>query len=227
MAPSSQLQRRSFRSTTRSFIYDAHNLDRLGENTLLVANYGMGIRMIDTSDKTAPKEVACSPNSNMADACKMDCGIVGRQTWGSYFGSDGLIYASDHARPLLPGRPGGRRRELGPRRRLRRALPGRTTSALSRCGSRGPDAASCLPWPRKAVDAPTRVAIYDVSGRRVAFAREQSSGAPGARSFQWDGRGDAGAPLARGIYFVRAEAAAARRPPRWRALRGDRPAGCA
>ncbi len=191
----------------RSFIYDAHNLDRLGENTLLVANYGMGIRMIDTSDKTAPKEVAFYlPNSNMADACKMDCGIVGRQTWGSYFGSDGLIYASDLTLGFFIVDPAGAAASSARAAAFAAPRSGRTTtSALSlRVARSGRGFVFAL---AAKADAPARVAIYDVSGRRGAFAREQSSGAPGARSFQWDGRGDAGAPLARGIYFVRAEAA--------------------
>jgi hypothetical protein len=78
----------------RFFTFDAHNLDVRGENTLLVANYSMGIRLIDTSDKTSPVETAfLLPNANKADACK--CFFQARETWGAYFGSDGRIYASD------------------------------------------------------------------------------------------------------------------------------------
>src|SRR6266545_3377052 len=64
----------------RYFTWDAHNLDVKGENTLLVANYTMGIRLVDTTDKTSPAETAF---------------FQGRETWGAYFGSDGNIYASD------------------------------------------------------------------------------------------------------------------------------------
>jgi hypothetical protein len=54
----------------------------------------MGIRLIDTSDKTSPVETAFFlPNANKADACK--CFFQARETWGAYFGSDGRIYASD------------------------------------------------------------------------------------------------------------------------------------
>lgn len=80
----------------RYFTYDAHNLDVQGEDTLLVANYSMGIRLVDTSDKGNPLESAFYlPNAGKRLACKQHCYFQGRETWGAYFGSDGLIYASD------------------------------------------------------------------------------------------------------------------------------------
>src|SRR6266704_285611 len=80
----------------RYFTWDAHNLDVKGENTLLVANYTMGIRLVDTTDKTSPAETAFYlPNANKSLACNQHCFFQGRETWGAYFGSDGNIYASD------------------------------------------------------------------------------------------------------------------------------------
>ena len=80
----------------RFFTWDAHNLDVRGENTLLVANYTMGIRLVDTSDKSDPVETSFYlPNANKSDACNQACFFQGRETWGAYFGSDGRIYASD------------------------------------------------------------------------------------------------------------------------------------
>jgi hypothetical protein len=197
----------------RSFIYDAHNLDLKGENTLLVANYGMGIRMIDTSDKTAPREVAfIMPTTNMDVSCKMDCDLVGRQTWGSYFGSDGLIYASDIELGLFIVDPAGKGRS-GVQGAASFAAAARKVSA-DEAGSLG------LRVTRRAGGdyeisfaagdgATARAAIYDVGGRKVA---DLGAGAPGAfsgsrRTLRWSGRDDAGVPLARGIYFVRAEVA--------------------
>ena len=56
----------------------------------------MGIRMVDTTDKSHPVEVSFYlPNANKNDACIQNCFFQGRETWGSYFGSDGRIYASD------------------------------------------------------------------------------------------------------------------------------------
>ena len=80
----------------RFFTWDAHNLDVKGETTLLVANYTMGIRLVDTADKANPVETAFYlPNANKSLACNRQCFFQGRETWGSYFGSDGNIYASD------------------------------------------------------------------------------------------------------------------------------------
>lgn len=80
----------------RYFTWDAHNLDQKGENTLLVANYTMGIRLIDTTNKANPVETSFYlPNANKSTACTQACFFQGRETWGAYFGSDGRIYASD------------------------------------------------------------------------------------------------------------------------------------
>jgi hypothetical protein len=80
----------------RFFTWDAHNIDVKGENTLLVANYTMGIRLVDTTDKANPTETAFYlPNANKSLACNQDCYFQARETWGAYFGTDGNIYASD------------------------------------------------------------------------------------------------------------------------------------
>ena len=80
----------------RYFSWDAHNLDVKGENTLMTANYSMGIRLIDTTDKTDPVEVSFYlPNANKNLACNQACFFQGRETWDAYFGPDGRIYASD------------------------------------------------------------------------------------------------------------------------------------
>jgi hypothetical protein len=204
----------------RSFIYDAHNLDRKGENLLLVANYGMGIRLIDTSDKTAPREIAFHmTNANQGDACKMDCGHTGRQTWGSYFGSDGLIYASDLSFGFFIVDPSGR---SAPGSRGSVAMAGR---AMGEGGERaGAGRAAGATGPTKLHVArrgdsyilsfsapsasPARGLVYDVAGRVVAKLRETTArgGHGDVRAISWDGRGSNGERLPRGIYFARAEA---------------------
>jgi len=195
----------------RSFVYDAHNLDIQGENTLLVANYAMGIRLVDTSNKTAPREVAFYlPNANKSEACRMqDCGHMGRQTWGSYFGSDGLIYSSDLSLGFFIVDPAGSR--------------GGALAATAPAASRGTDdgrVSASLPRVARAgsgyevlfsaaAGVPVHVAIYDVNGRRVAevsgrdAVSERDATTSGVRIIRWDGRDDSGARLARGIYFVR------------------------
>ncbi len=85
----------------RFFTWDAHNLDVKGENTLLVANYTMGIRLVDTSDKTNPVETSFYlPNANKSLACNQNCFFQGRETWGAYFynhndPTQNTIYSSD------------------------------------------------------------------------------------------------------------------------------------
>ena len=85
----------------RFFSWDAHNLDVKGENTLLVANYTMGIRLVDTTDKTKPVESSFYlPNANKNLACNQACFFQGRETWGAYFydhrdPTKNTIYASD------------------------------------------------------------------------------------------------------------------------------------
>jgi hypothetical protein len=198
----------------RSFVYDAHNLDLKGENTLLVANYGMGIRMIDTSDKTAPREVAfILATANMDVSCKMDCDLVGRQTWGSYFGSDGLIYASDIELGLFIVDPAGKgaaspqgSASFAGARGIRAGAIGSLDLRVARHAGGGYEISFAA-----GDGAPARVAVYDVSGRRVADllgagseGRDLAS-LPGRRTLRWNGRDGSGTPLARGIYFVRAE----------------------
>jgi hypothetical protein len=80
----------------RYFTWDAHNLDVKGENSLLVANYTMGIRLVDTTNKTSPVETAFYlPNANKNLACNQNCFFQGRETWGAYFQADGNIWTSD------------------------------------------------------------------------------------------------------------------------------------
>ena len=53
-------------------------------------------------------------------------------------------------------------------------------------------------------DGPVRVTVYDASGRQV---RELWNGAQlgGSHTLHWDGRDDAGARVAAGVYFVRVQ----------------------
>ena len=55
---------------------------------------------------------------------------------------------------------------------------------------------------------PVRLAIFDVQGRRVADLVEGAEMPSGEHRTAWSTRSDEGAPLARGVYFVRLETAA-------------------
>jgi hypothetical protein len=191
----------------RTFIYDAHNLDRRGENTLLVANYNMGIRLIDTTDKTAPREVAfILPNANMGVACKMDCGMVGRQLWGCYFRTDGLIYASDLDLGLFIVDPAGNghpQRSAGVMASRAESNSGFSRGLRVMRSQGGYEISFAAPR-----GASTNVTVHDVTGRTVARLSRAGSGAGGHGSasrietLHWDGRDDHGGSLARGVYFV-------------------------
>ena len=52
----------------------------------------------------------------------------------------------------------------------------------------------------------TNLAVYDLHGRRVRTLQSETGPVP-PEAWLWDGRNDAGRPLAAGAYFVRAEAA--------------------
>ena len=49
---------------------------------------------------------------------------------------------------------------------------------------------------------PVRVTVYDLLGRRVRTLVEETQ-SPGAYEVGWDGRDDAGQPVASGTYFYR------------------------
>ncbi len=191
----------------RAFSYDAHNLDVRGENQLLVANYSMGIRLIDTSDKTAPVQAAFFlPNGNENEACKQDCGFNMRQTWGAYFGSDGRIYASDIGRGFFIVEE--RAHAAGS---LVRAAPGGAPAAGARAGvlhfralsgGSNADFAFALATGR---EGPVGIAVYDIRGRLVS-AREWGSMAAGEHTVSWTTRAAKGGALPHGIYFARIRA---------------------
>ncbi|HYQ96708.1 MAG TPA: FlgD immunoglobulin-like domain containing protein [Candidatus Eisenbacteria bacterium] len=199
----------------RAFTYDAHNLDVRGENELLVANYAMGIRLVDTSDKTTPVETAFYlPNANESVACKQACGANTRQTWGSYFGSDGRIYASDLGRGFFIVEERLRGGANGAAFAGR--LPAGSVGAEARAGAGGNAAGVRLRAPvggsganfafslTTTREATARIAVYDVQGRLVS-ANDLGSLPAGEHSVSWTPRGAEGRLPSRGIYFARVE----------------------
>jgi len=202
----------------RAFTYDAHNLDVRGENELLVANYAMGIRLVDTSDKAAPVEAAFYlPNGNESIACKQDCGANTRQTWGSYFGSDGRIYASDLGRGffIVEERVRGGANGAALAGRLPAGGHGAETRAgadenvagvrlRAALGVSGANFAFSLTTTH---EGPARIAVYDIQGRLVS-AKDLGSLRAGEHSVSWTPRAAEGRSPSRGIYFARVESGA-------------------
>lgn len=64
--------------------FDVHNMSPRGENTLLLGNYGYGIRLVDTSNKAHPEQIS----SYLPDPARFPWAPL---TWVALFGSDGLI----------------------------------------------------------------------------------------------------------------------------------------
>ena len=206
-----------FAALKRAFTYDAHNLDVRGENELLVANYAMGIRLVDTSDKAAPVETAFYlPNANESDACKQDCGFNARSTWGSYFGSDGRIYASDHVRGffIVEERIRGEANGAAFAGRIPAAGVGVETRAgvggpagvrlRAVMGGSGMNFAFSITTSR---EGRARIGVYDVQGRLVS-AKDLGSLPAGEHSVSWTPLAAEGRLPSRGIYFARVEAGA-------------------
>lgn len=190
----------------RSFTYDAHNLDVRGENELLVANYAMGIRLVDTSDKTAPGlKSFFMPNANESDACKMDCGFNSRLTWGSYFGSDGRIYASDLSRGFFIVEPRSTGAgNVASAASTMSAAPAATLAAALRFGVRGGgsgDVRFTFDMPRAGT---ALLRVFDVRGRLVANVASAALQA-GPHTIAWTSGGAGG--MGHGIYFAKLDAA--------------------
>jgi len=174
----------------------------------------MGIRLVDTSDKSAPLETAFYlPNGNESAACKQDCGSNTRQTWGSYFGSDGRIYASDLGRGFFiveerarSGASGaafaGRLPSGGVSVQKSASAHGSTDGARLRAISGfGAEFAFSLTISR---EGPARIAVYDIQGRLVS-AKNLGVLPAGQHSVSWTPRAGKGGLPSRGIYFARVE----------------------
>ncbi|HEX7076797.1 MAG TPA: FlgD immunoglobulin-like domain containing protein [Candidatus Eisenbacteria bacterium] len=191
----------------RAYTYDAHNLGLRGENELLVANYTLGIRLVDTSDKTDPGETAFYlPNANQSEACKMDCDFNARNTWGAYFGSDGRIYASDLTHGFFIVDPRGRGGAPDLAAMGVAAMGGSAPAADGlefrvRAGGGASQGGTVFSF-RTPRDGPVRIAIYDAQGRLVSVAARGVMPA-GPHEVSWSPRRTDGRSPARGVYFAR------------------------
>ena len=90
-----------------------------------------------------------------------------------------------------------------------RLQPAPATSADMEVGAAGPSLVFRNPFPAGSPirfetlsDRPATLTLYDVSGRKVRTLFESSS-TLGARSLTWNGQGDAGVVLPRGVYFLK------------------------
>jgi hypothetical protein len=173
-------------------------MDPQGENALLVGNYKAGVRLLDTTDKSAPEEISFYLPNNNGGGATPNAFVVGRRTWVALFGSGDLVYASDmtmgffvlrlNEQTVLPGASfavGRRAPEdgLGDVRIVSGAGRHSLEFVTSRPGL-------------------STLSVYDVAGRRVAL-RPDGERAPGTHVLEWDTRTDTGQRAARGIYLGR------------------------
>ena len=190
------------------FRFDVHNMDPHGENSLILGNYGLGVRLIDMSVKAAPEEISFYlPNSSgQADLSHPEL-YVGRRTWVALFGSDGLVYASDinlgffiislNPHTVLPA-GAGRFKPIGDGDAASAgAVPAdfRFSSGAYGSGSHS------VTFTMKR-DGLISLTIYDAAGRRVAsVARGYAT--TGTHTLRWDGRVASGRQAPNGLYFAR------------------------
>jgi len=163
------------------FAFDAHNMSPRGENTLLLGNYGYGIRLVDTSIKAHPEQIS----SYLPDSTKFPWAPL---TWVALFGSDDLVYASDIHLGFFIVKVKG---EGG----ANEAMAFRISSGASGSGTHR------FTFSTKR-DGPISLTMFDVAGRRVALVNGGYA-ATGSHTLIWNGLSTNGRRAPSGLYFAR------------------------
>jgi hypothetical protein len=178
--------------------FDVHNMTPRGENTLLLGNYGLGVRLVDTSIKTDPEEISFYvPNESPSGDQQRPGFFKGPRTWVALFGSDGLVYASDINLGLMIVRLNSH--TVLPQGAARFANTGATDFSF-RSGATDAGGHSVTFTTRR--DGPVSLSIFDAAGRRIALVTRPYAAA-GTHTLTWDGRSAAGRPVPTGLYFAR------------------------
>jgi hypothetical protein len=181
------------------FHFDVHNMTPRGENTLLLGNYGSGVRLIDVSDKADPEEISFyMPNGSGSGVQQRPDFYIGRRTWIALFGSDGLVYASDINLGFFI-------LALNSHTTLPQGAARFPNAGFSfRTGVSGAGGHSVTFTTRR--DGPVSLAIFDAAGRRIALVTRAYASA-GTHTLAWDGRSASGRPVPTGLYFARVSTA--------------------
>ena len=189
------------------FRFDVHNMSPKGENALFLGNYGMGVRLLDTSVKSDPEEISFyMPNPSGQSDQEHPEVYAGRRTWIALLGSDGLVYASDinlgfFIMELNPHTTLPAGRLMGNTGTEAGAQPGAGMGEVRfrvRSGSAGSHHVSFTTKREGTVS----LAVFNAVGRRVAFVANGSVSA-GPQVLTWNGRTAEGRTAGSGIYFVR------------------------
>jgi hypothetical protein len=175
------------------FRFDVHNMNPRGENTLLLGNYSLGVRLLDVTTKSDPEQISFYMPTSGPDVTARQL-YAGRRTYMALFGSDGLVYASDinygffilalNEHTVLP--PGAARIELDRTGRLNVRV---ATSAGSHTFAFSTQQSGRV-----------SLGVFDVAGRRIHSTTRDL--AAGGHSIAWEGRLASGERAPSGIYFA-------------------------
>jgi len=181
--------------------FDVHNMFPLGENALLVANYRLGLRLLDVTDKANPDEISFYlPNNygGLADDPNRPF-FVGRRTYNAVRGKDGLIYGGDITYGLFVA-------SLNPLTQLPAGAAAFARGARAEMELAGVRVSAGRGEPivhfSTSKAGRSRLSIYDVSGRLVATVVGDERAA-GAQRLKWNARATNGARVASGVYLGR------------------------
>ena len=183
-----------------SFVaFDVHNMFPMGENALLVANYRLGVRILDVTNKTDPQEISFYNVNDNGGAVGTPGRpfLAGRRTYNAVRGHDGLFYGGDltlgffvcslHPQTVLPPGSAAFARGTGSDGDL----------GLVRVTVGGGDPVVQFTTRRP---GQSRLAIFDVSGRLVTTVVGDNQVA-GPQQLSWNARTAGGALAARGVYL--------------------------
>ena len=181
--------------------FDPHNMTPRGENTLLLGNYGLGIRLVDTSDKADPEQISFYlPNQGSNGEQGRPGFYKGRRVWIALFGADGLVYASDINDGLIIA-------ELNPHTTLPQGAArftgggtGVATNVTFHAAATGAGGHSVTFTTKR--DGPVSLAIFDAAGRRIALITRPYTAA-GTHTLVWNGTSSTGRAVPSGLYFAR------------------------
>jgi hypothetical protein len=195
------------------FRFDVHNMNPRGENTLLLGNYGLGIRLVDTSVKSDPEQISFyMVNASGEGDAQHPSSLVGRRTWIALFGSDGLIYASDinlgffivelNKNTVLPSGAARLEPAADASGTVHVGVEARTTGRdddLRFGNSRSGSHSATFTTKR---GGPVSLAIFDAAGRPVALVTRAYAPA-GRTTLTWNGLATDGRRAPTGLYFAR------------------------
>ena len=156
------------------------------ENSLYVATYTWGMRVLDIEDPSQPFYLGEVVTGSSCEGVAVydDVVLLGTRARLDVAPLDcGLITAAPAGAPPAPLRLAAQPNPFNPSTRIHFSLD---------------------------APAPVTLSVHDPAGRRLRTLLAAAPRAAGPQALDWDGRDDAGHPLASGVYLLRLEAGEAR-----------------